>query len=637
MSRTISSSVSSGISLTSGDDPVTITATGTIDTATGTYALLGGGAYTITNSGHIVNTYALGSGIRLTNGGTVNNVAPAATIAGAGTGVYIGGQAGGVSNTGTIKATGTSGVTAGVNLAAGGSVINHQHGVIAGDRYGVYANGGATITNLGSIAGTGAASGRGVALTTGGIVSNRFGGAISGGLAGVVGISGYAVVSNSGTIAGTGTAAAGVVLNGGGSVTNTIGGLIDGTGRGVYVTGTTGVVTNNGVIDGTLTLGVYLSRGGTVTNGASGTIAGGQIGVEINFGEGTVANAGVISGSTAAVSFRAGYANVLSVSPGASFNGLVDGGNPVTGQTRSTLALGSGATAGTLTGFGSGIIDFGNVTFAAGTPWLLSGNAAGIAGGAIFSGFGQGDTLQIQGLSHETIAGFSNGTLTLTGDAALSVIFASPAAGGFQVATDTVNSNAVDITLPCFAKGTRLMTDNGEVAVEDLKEGDRLVTVLGGIAAPIVWKGFRHLRPRLHRNPTRVQPIRIRAGAFGAGKPNVDIWLSPDHAIYDGGVLVPVRLLVNGSYIVQEAVDEITYFHVELAEHDVILASGLACESYLNTGDRSAFENGGGPIALHPDFSGLRWEGSACAELVVTGERLARVRAKVKGRVRQAA
>jgi len=52
--------------------------------------------------------------------------------------------------------------------------------------------------------------------------------------------------------------------------------------------------------------------------------------------------------------------------------------------------------------------------------------------------------------------------------------------------------------------------------------------------------------------------------------------------------------------------DEVTYYHVELDDHDLLLAEGLPVESYLDTGDRSNFENGGGPIALHPDFSTRR-------------------------------
>jgi hypothetical protein len=48
----------------------------------------------------------------------------------------------------------------------------------------------------------------------------------------------------------------------------------------------------------------------------------------------------------------------------------------------------------------------------------------------------------------------------------------------------------------------------------------------------------------------------------------------------------------------------VTYFHVELAQHDILLAEGLPAESYLDTGNRTAFENAGSVMDMHPDLSG---------------------------------
>ena len=114
----------------------------------------------------------------------------------------------------------------------------------------------------------------------------------------------------------------------------------------------------------------------------------------------------------------------------------------------------------------------------------------------------------------------------------------------------------------------------------------------------------------------------VAAGAFGPALPSRDLYLSPDHALFVDGVLIPVKLLVNGSSVRQVAVDEVTYYHVELPAHEVLLAEGLPAESYLDVDDRSSFANGGGTTALHPDFGALRWEADACARLVVTGPEL---------------
>ena len=119
------------------------------------------------------------------------------------------------------------------------------------------------------------------------------------------------------------------------------------------------------------------------------------------------------------------------------------------------------------------------------------------------------------------------------------------------------------------------------------------------------------------------------AGAFARGVPSRDLLLSPDHAVFVGGVLIPVRHLVNGRTVRQERADAVTYFHVELAAHDVILAEGLACESYLDTGNRGAFANGGGAVMLHADFARGRWAASAFAPLVEGGAAVAAARTRL--------
>ena len=84
-------------------------------------------------------------------------------------------------------------------------------------------------------------------------------------------------------------------------------------------------------------------------------------------------------------------------------------------------------------------------------------------------------------------------------------------------------------------------------------------------------------------------------------------------------VLIPVRHLINGSTIVQVPMDAVSYYHVELSRHSVLLAEALPVESYLDAGNRTSFANGGGAIALYPDFASREWEAGGCAPLVVTG------------------
>jgi hypothetical protein len=183
-----------------------------------------------------------------------------------------------------------------------------------------------------------------------------------------------------------------------------------------------------------------------------------------------------------------------------------------------------------------------------------------------------------------------------------------------------------NFTVPCFAAGTRLLTTAGEVAVEHLSVGDLVPTRLGGRLVPVRWIGRRTIDCRRHRRPREVWPVRVREGAFGPGRPGRDLLLSPDHAVHVDAVLIPVRYLVNGATIVQETIDRVEYWHVELPAHEVLLAEGLPVESYLDTGNRSAFANGDGPVSVHPDFALRVWTEAACAPLVVSGPALAAVK-----------
>jgi hypothetical protein len=144
-----------------------------------------------------------------------------------------------------------------------------------------------------------------------------------------------------------------------------------------------------------------------------------------------------------------------------------------------------------------------------------------------------------------------------------------------------------EISAVCFVTGTRIRTARGEVAVENLAVGD-LVLTSQGRARPIFWIGYKRVR-----RPTPEQwPVRVTADAFGKGMPSCDLWLSPGHAVCVnavGEVLIPIDHLINGATIAREEASEVTYWHVELESHDVLLAEGLPCESYMDAGNRDFF------------------------------------------------
>lgn len=191
-------------------------------------------------------------------------------------------------------------------------------------------------------------------------------------------------------------------------------------------------------------------------------------------------------------------------------------------------------------------------------------------------------------------------------------------------ATDLRLLDVLGYTLACFAAGTLLTGEHGEIPVEHLKPGDRVRARFAGLAT-VKWIGQRRIDCVRHPDPLAILPVRIAAGAFGPGLPRRDLLLSPEHAVAVDGALIPIRLLLNGGSIAQETVPRpVHYFHVELDRHDLLCAEGLDAESYLDTGNRGVFANAGLPQVLHPDFDNgqARRERDSCLPMLLDAARV---------------
>ncbi len=190
----------------------------------------------------------------------------------------------------------------------------------------------------------------------------------------------------------------------------------------------------------------------------------------------------------------------------------------------------------------------------------------------------------------------------------------------------------VSDSVSCFVAGTRIAVPDGQQRrVEDLAAGDPVLT-RSGATRPIRWIGTRAIDIARHPKPYRVSPVEISADAFGPGLPRHAIRLSPDHAVLVDGVLIPIGRLCNGTTIRRIEVQSVTYYHVELDSHDILLAEGLPVESYLDAGERGNFINHDGAIRLIADFAprvAEAWEVRGCAPIVVTGARLDAVRRRL--------
>jgi hypothetical protein len=146
-------------------------------------------------------------------------------------------------------------------------------------------------------------------------------------------------------------------------------------------------------------------------------------------------------------------------------------------------------------------------------------------------------------------------------------------------------------TVICFLPGTQIATPAGEVAVEMLQRGD-LVKSVDGRTVPVRWIG-RQTVSMLFADPLRVLPICIKAGALAKNVPSRDLYVSPDHAILIDDILVHASALVNGTSIVRAPApaQTFTYYHVELADHSLLLADNVPAESFIDNVDRMAFDN----------------------------------------------
>lgn len=174
----------------------------------------------------------------------------------------------------------------------------------------------------------------------------------------------------------------------------------------------------------------------------------------------------------------------------------------------------------------------------------------------------------------------ADGTFTVTADSTVeSVNFSYTIDDG----TNTDVGFVILDSVPCFVRGTAILTERGEVAVEALRPGDMVLTRDNG-AQPLRWIGSRTTAAKgTHA------PIRIRAGTFGAHQ---ELWVSPLHRVLirdslaellfgECEVLVAARDLVNDTSVTVVEGGSVEYFHLLFDQHEVIYSQGLATESFL--------------------------------------------------------
>ena len=594
----------------------------------GAYGLFGTGTITVTNAGRIAGNQDT-AGILVESGNITNQ--DSGTISGSDgiLGLFNGDPT--IVNTGRIEGTTKTSTDAGILFDTDGSVTNQTGGTISGlsgIRTGIQDQGThVVIVNAGNILGDATLAGAGgVSLVLRGNVTNQGSGTISG----YYGLYGGATVVNGGLIAGNPTAAGGrgVRFTGTGlSLTNLSSGTITGY-YGIQAGSQNGVtVTNAGTISGTKDALIF--RSGTASRlivdpGAVfiGTVTGLNLVNAVTMELASAASAGTLSHlGTQFVDF-----SQVAVDAGASWTWVGPNTLPIgtTLTNAGTLTLlDATLTADTVVNNGGILLDpstmtvasltgTGTVTIASGGTLDVQGTVASgetiVFGGAgaylhirapdSFSGsimnFAAGETIDLAGVAPATVV-YAVGQLSF-GTASSSIALAASPEGplaGFA------SADGSDVATLCFCIDTRILTEDGERAVQNLVAGDRVVTHSGAVR-PIVWIGVGKALATPRRRGAAT-PVIVRKGALGPNVPHTDLRLTKGHSLLHDGALIPVEFLVNHRSILwDDRAQEVSLYHLELATHDVLLANGAAAESYRDDGNRWLFQNGNSGWKLPP-------------------------------------
>lgn len=177
-------------------------------------------------------------------------------------------------------------------------------------------------------------------------------------------------------------------------------------------------------------------------------------------------------------------------------------------------------------------------------------------------------------------------------------------------------------TTTCFLAGSMIRTPEGDVAVETLRLGSTVLAFVNGEAVErtVTWAGRAHMVAKTGLSDAEAgYPVRIMKDALAEGVPYKDMLVTPEHCLFINGGFIPARMLVNGRSVVYDrTMPSYDYFHVETAEHSVIMADGMMTESYLDTGNRHSFRQNGTVVSL--GGRARNWNDDAAAPLVVSHE-----------------
>ncbi|PTX55831.1 Ca2+-binding RTX toxin-like protein [Litoreibacter ponti] len=156
--------------------------------------------------------------------------------------------------------------------------------------------------------------------------------------------------------------------------------------------------------------------------------------------------------------------------------------------------------------------------------------------------------------------------------------------------TGRLEFTEIEQIIPCFTTGTMIATPRGEVPIEALREGDRVITRDNGMQE-IRWIGRKEVGRTALRAAPHLRPVLVRAGSLGHGLPERDLLLSPNHRVLLMNERVDMlfderEVLSSAKHLcTREGVDVVdasgvVYWHILFDSHEVILSNGAWTESF---------------------------------------------------------
>lgn len=138
------------------------------------------------------------------------------------------------------------------------------------------------------------------------------------------------------------------------------------------------------------------------------------------------------------------------------------------------------------------------------------------------------------------------------------------------------NIEAVKVKESGVCAGTTIMTLDGEIPVEHLNAGDRIITRDSGMS---VLRGIT-------MRTIKTAPIRIKAGSLGHTRPDRDMLVAPGTRIHlrdwraealfgSKSASVTAERLIDGEFLARQDVREMTVYELQFDNAHIIYADGI--------------------------------------------------------------